>query len=281
MIEGLQGLLAVGTALDVAGDARELRPGETADDEPFELGPIGAARRVHGSTPRHGSGHHLSNAACYTSLPLLRRGSRSSLSVRRRRLDHRRHLRVVGLMNSDDEPSSSDGEGRNLHRDLPEPARARQGGRRARRGTGWSISMRRSSTAGAGAGTCRSRRSPTSSRTSSRRWRRTSRASARSEQGDTFRGWLRTITRNKVRDHFRRWGREPGGAGGTEAQIRLARAPRGRAPARTTRETRTRARCLFRTALELDPRRVRGPHLAGVLADRGRGPVRPRRSRST
>src|SRR5262249_20637092 len=41
---------------------------------------------------------------------------------------------------------------------------------------------------------------------------------------DTFRGWLRTITQNKVRDHFRRQGREPGGAGagGTEAQLRLA-----------------------------------------------------------
>src|SRR5262245_1692497 len=32
---------------------------------------------------------------------------------------------------------------------------------------------------------------------------------------DTFRGWLRTITRNKVRDLFRRRGREPDGVGGT------------------------------------------------------------------
>jgi RNA polymerase sigma-70 factor (ECF subfamily) len=43
--------------------------------------------------------------------------------------------------------------------------------------------------------------------------------------GDTFRGWLRTITANKVRDHFRRLGREPGGAGGTDAQVRLAQVP--------------------------------------------------------
>ena len=45
--------------------------------------------------------------------------------------------------------------------------------------------------------------------------------------GDTFRGWLRVITRNKVRDHFRRQKREPRAAGGTEIQIRMSqvRAP--------------------------------------------------------
>ncbi len=46
----------------------------------------------------------------------------------------------------------------------------------------------------------------------------------RKEQpGDTFRGWLRTITHNKVYDHFRRQGREPQAAGGTEANIRFSR----------------------------------------------------------
>jgi RNA polymerase sigma-70 factor, ECF subfamily len=40
--------------------------------------------------------------------------------------------------------------------------------------------------------------------------------------GDTFRGWLRTITSNKILDHFRRRRRDPGGVGGSEAQDRLA-----------------------------------------------------------
>lgn len=45
------------------------------------------------------------------------------------------------------------------------------------------------------------------------------------EEGDTFRGWLRTITENKVRDHFRRAAREAEAVGGTDAQHRLAQFP--------------------------------------------------------
>ncbi len=43
--------------------------------------------------------------------------------------------------------------------------------------------------------------------------------------GDTFRGWLRRITQNKLRDHFRRRGREVQGVGGSSAQQRLAQLP--------------------------------------------------------
>jgi RNA polymerase sigma-70 factor (ECF subfamily) len=47
----------------------------------------------------------------------------------------------------------------------------------------------------------------------------------RERAGDTFRGWLRTITRNKVRDHYRRRQEEPLAAGGTDAQMNLLAVP--------------------------------------------------------
>jgi RNA polymerase sigma-70 factor (ECF subfamily) len=49
-------------------------------------------------------------------------------------------------------------------------------------------------------------------------------------EGETFRGWLRTIAYHKVCDHFRRTGREPGGGGGTDAQLRLSRVPAAEVP---------------------------------------------------
>jgi len=42
---------------------------------------------------------------------------------------------------------------------------------------------------------------------------------------DTFRGWLRRITQNKLHDHFRRRGREARGVGGSSGQERLAQLP--------------------------------------------------------
>jgi RNA polymerase sigma-70 factor (ECF subfamily) len=38
-------------------------------------------------------------------------------------------------------------------------------------------------------------------------------------QGDSFRGWLRTITRNMILLHFRRRGKQPQASGGTDAHL--------------------------------------------------------------
>jgi len=43
----------------------------------------------------------------------------------------------------------------------------------------------------------------------------------RDKPGDSFRGWLRGITRNMVLQHFRKSGRNPRGSGGTDALIQL------------------------------------------------------------
>lgn len=47
----------------------------------------------------------------------------------------------------------------------------------------------------------------------------------KSRPGDTFRGWLRVITRNKVRDHFRKERGQPRAAGGSSAQRHLTELP--------------------------------------------------------
>jgi RNA polymerase sigma-70 factor (ECF subfamily) len=44
-------------------------------------------------------------------------------------------------------------------------------------------------------------------------------------EGDTFRGWIRRITQNKLRDHFRKLGKEAQGVGGSSAQNRLGQIP--------------------------------------------------------
>lgn len=47
----------------------------------------------------------------------------------------------------------------------------------------------------------------------------------RDRPGDTFRGWLATISRNKIRDHFRNRKDETEGAGGSEGIRRLQQVP--------------------------------------------------------
>jgi RNA polymerase sigma-70 factor, ECF subfamily len=47
----------------------------------------------------------------------------------------------------------------------------------------------------------------------------------RDRPGDTFRGWLWSIARNKLRDHFRAREREPVAAGGSEALAHFTQVP--------------------------------------------------------
>lgn len=47
----------------------------------------------------------------------------------------------------------------------------------------------------------------------------------REKPGDSFRGWLYVITRNKIRDHFRRISSRPDARGGTAFNLRLNELP--------------------------------------------------------
>ena len=47
----------------------------------------------------------------------------------------------------------------------------------------------------------------------------------RDRPGDTFRGWLWGITRHKVGDHFRKQGKQPTAAGGSDAMQQLLELP--------------------------------------------------------
>ena len=65
--------------------------------------------------------------------------------------------------------------------------------------------------------------------------------------GDTFRGWLRGITRNKIKDYFRRRASEPLAQGGTDATGAVSASFRARAGRRYP----GRCSALYRRALDL------------------------------
>ncbi len=70
----------------------------------------------------------------------------------------------------------------------------------------------------------------------------------RDRPDDTFRGWLRGITRNKLLDHFRRRQRSPEAQGGTDAQRKLADVA---APSDLPDEPEAEVASLYHRALEL------------------------------
>ena len=182
-------------------------------------------------------------------LPPSHRGNRFII-VRHRVIHHGRPLTRVGWHELIGSAKLWRGRTTVLHRNVPKPAESESRRTTQWLGTGWSGCTRPWYTIGVAARTFPSRRSPTSFRTCSTRWRPTSRAFRREAASDTFRGWLRAITRNKVRDHFRKLGREPGGAGGTEAQLLFARLPDD-CPDGDESDGGTTDRGLFDRALEL------------------------------
>jgi RNA polymerase sigma-70 factor (ECF subfamily) len=72
----------------------------------------------------------------------------------------------------------------------------------------------------------------------------------RERPGDSFRGWLWTITRNKARDHFRRHEGQAHAAGGTTAQQLLHQVPED-APPDAEAGGEPESGGLYRRALEL------------------------------
>ena len=72
----------------------------------------------------------------------------------------------------------------------------------------------------------------------------------RERKGDTFRGWLFTITRSKVHDHFRKHQQEAAG-GGTEAGRRLSELPSPEPATEPDPAEAAAMRALYRRGLEL------------------------------
>lgn len=73
----------------------------------------------------------------------------------------------------------------------------------------------------------------------------------RDQPGDTFRGWLWTITQNKIRDRIRDRKGMPEATGGSDAQCRLAQVPEPQSEPSTSVKVRTHGSPLEQRAIEL------------------------------
>jgi RNA polymerase sigma-70 factor (ECF subfamily) len=73
----------------------------------------------------------------------------------------------------------------------------------------------------------------------------------REHAGQTFRGWLRGITRHKILDYFRRRQQQPEAEGGTDAQRRLAEVAQAETPPPETDDPEEELTGLYHRALEL------------------------------
>jgi RNA polymerase sigma-70 factor (ECF subfamily) len=81
----------------------------------------------------------------------------------------------------------------------------------------------------------------------------------REHEGDSFRGWLRGITRNTLWRHFRRADRQPRASGGTEALARLQDVAEAGPPDADEDDSPSELEALRRRALELVRGQVEEP----------------------
>jgi len=73
----------------------------------------------------------------------------------------------------------------------------------------------------------------------------------REHEGDSFRAWLRGITRNILLQHFRRADRQPRASGGTDALARLQHVAEAEPPEADEDDSPSELEALRRRALEL------------------------------